>query len=293
MSVVRYRVARFWHSLPHVCVPALAFGVLTFGCSALNPAAVEVLFPPEMAASFGNELTENAPGHVPIIFINNTRFSSTALEFLRSQGVDVADPDLRPRVRFRVVVGFMSGATSTFEFVDGSDVFQSVLTIEDDQGEIVTLTANPPPDLTASTLTNSVVLCDVAFVAPETIPTDSNSSIEMYVPVFLKEITIVETENVITRELSQTFVPRFDPLLVDTVDDSGTVVVTKNFGTRDVPGFPANVTCGSVVTFVLSGDLTLPFVVDENGNTVPGFLDTNAAIQEAIPGRFQLEVSVR
>gem|GEM_PF-1142694 len=293
MAMIRHRVMRVWRSSLLVCAPALAFGLGAAGCSALNPAAVDVLFPPETAAGISTGLTENAAGHVPIIFINNTRFSSAAVEFLRSQGVDVDDPDLRPRVRFRVQVGFSGGATSTFEFVDGSDVFQSVLTIEDDQGNAVILTANPPPDLTESTLTNSVVLCDVAFVAPQTIPTDSNSSIEMYVPTFLKEITIVETENVITRELNQTFRPGFSPLLVDSVDESGIVVVTRNFGTRDIPGFPTNLTCGSVVTFVLSGDLTVPYVVDENGNTVPGFLDTNTASQEAIPGRFQLEVSVR
>lgn len=273
----------------------LALGVSAAGCAALNPAAVDVLFPAEIAASLGSTGMENATGHVAVFFINNTRFDGNVLNFLRGRGVDVdSDPNLRPRVRFRVRVDFDADTANVFEFLDGSDLFDGVVSTLGEDGSTVTTAAATPPELTEDTLTNTVLICDVARVSPDIEFTDTQSSIEMFIPTFLKEITVTATElGLIRRELSSIFQPGFQPLLVDSVNDSGAVVTLRNFGTRGIPGFPESLTCGSVVTFVLSGDLTLPFVVDEINANVPGFLDTDTPSQAAVPGRFELSVSVR
>jgi hypothetical protein len=143
-------------------------------------------------------------------------------------------------------------------------------------------------------LTNAVMLCDVAAVAPDVAITSVSSSLEVFEPVFLKVIrVVVGAQGAVTRELVRREQPQFLPLLVDEVDDNGTITLVRNFGTREIPGFPTNLTCGSVVGFVLAGDLTVPFVVDEDNATVPGFLDTDVNSEAAIPGRFALSVSVR
>ncbi|MFH0981496.1 MAG: hypothetical protein V2A79_08155 [Planctomycetota bacterium] len=274
---------------------ALLIALSTAGCSALNPSAINVLFPADVAASIGGATTENAPGHVVIIFINNTHFDGNVLNFLRNRGIDVdSDPNLRPRARFQVQVLFSTNVITTFEFVDGSAVFDGVVTTVDANGVVTTTAATPPPDLTENTLNNMVVLCNVAAVAPAVEITETTSSLEMFVPTSLKEITVTATElGLIRRELKSVTPPRFVPLVVDAVDETGAVTEVHNFGTRDVPGFPTNLTCGSVVTFVLNGDLTLPFVVDETNANVPGYLDTDTPAQAAVPGRFELIVSVR
>lgn len=295
MSLIRYQTVPVGRGWRMVLGMALAIGCLTAGCSALNPEAVSVLLPAHLADDVTSGTTENAPGHVVIFFINNTRFDGNVLNYLRDQGVDVdSDADLRPRVRFRVQVDFDANTSNIFEFVDGSDLFDGVVTSVDEQGNPITQSATPPPELTEDTLTNCVMVCDVGRVQPAYEFTDSSSSIEMFIPTFLKEITLAATElGLVRRELKTIAQPAFRALLVDSVGETGSVEVTRNFGTRDIPGFPTNLICGSVVTFVLSGDLTLPFVVDETNNNVPGYLDTDTPSQDAVPGRFELKISVR
>ncbi|MCP4590313.1 MAG: hypothetical protein GY842_06195 [bacterium] len=286
------QVGRAWHTLAAV---TLAASLASVGCSALNPAAVDILFPTDIAAAISADTLENAPGHVALIFINATRFDGSTLNYLRGRGVDVdTTEDLRPRVRLRVGIGFVGGATADIEFVDGAEIIDAPLTFEG-EGDTITVAATAPPELTEFTLNNTVVLCNVSAVQPTTAFTSTTTSIDMFVPAFLKEITIIEQDlGPTVRELVQTTSPRFVPLLVDEIDDaSGAVDVVRNFGTREVPGFPTNLTCGSVITFVLSGEMTLPFVVDEANSNVPGYLDTDTAAQQALPGRFQLTVDVR
>jgi hypothetical protein len=262
-------------------------------CSAFNPAALEVLLPPDVAQEVAGSAVDNPTGHVPVVFINNTRFSGALLDYLRSQNIEVDDPDLRPRVRFRVQVTFVGGAVSTFEFVDGSDIIEGSITTTDENGNPVIIPAVPPEDLLENDLNNAVVLCDVGAVTPDVAITSTSSSLEVFEPAFLKVIRVVETDFVVRRELVRREQPQFLPLLVDEVDENDSVTVVRNFGTREIPGFPTNLTCGSVVAFELSGDLTVPFVVDENNASVPGFLDTDTTSEATMPGRYALSVSVR
>lgn len=268
------------------------------GCSALSPSAVQVLLPEQTATRLAGSTIDNPRGYVPILFINDTRFSSAVLGYLATQGVDVSDPDLRPRVRMRVQTTFITGVNSVVEFIEGSPLFQSSVVVENADGEEVTVPFAPPVDLLQNTLDNSVPVCDVVEVALEFIPTDTQSSIEMFVPPFVKEIRLTDATlpaggAIVVRELVQTLQPQFRPLLVDTVDDSGTITAFRNFGVREIPGFPRNITCGSVVVFILTGELSLPFVEDERGDLVPGYLDTDVASQVSIPGRFRLAIQVR
>ncbi|MCH7701158.1 MAG: hypothetical protein IID37_05685 [Planctomycetes bacterium] len=258
------------------------------GCSALNPAFVDTLAFVDQDSIIASSTLENAPGHIPVMLINNTIFSSELLAFLErfQPGSIPDDADLRPRVRFRVTVMFTDGNTTTFEFVDGSQLVQGDPIIGDPDFDLVDLIL--PTDLTENALTNAVVLCDVALVTIDGV-------IEMFVPVNLKEIQVQDagqgTEP--TRQLTTITLPQFVPLLVDEVDDNNTVIVLRNFGTRDIPAPATNLLCGTVVAIVLNGTLTVPFVVDENGETVPGFLDTDAGSQTSIPGRFDLELTLQ
>ncbi|MCK4660884.1 MAG: hypothetical protein KAV82_15295 [Phycisphaerae bacterium] len=294
--MIRHKAMFVGRMLPIVCGLALGLGLTTAGCSALNPQAVEILFPSDIATELGAGTIQNASGHVVVFFINNTRFNGNLLNYLRSRSVDVdSDPNLRPRVRFFVEVVFDSETSSIFEFVDGSDLFEGVVIGLDADGNPTFDAVEPPPDLTENTLTNSVLQCDIGAVRPAVeFITTTDSPIHMFVPAFLKEITIATTDlGLIRRELKSTVQPGFVPLVMDSVNESGTVVRRRNFGTRDIPGFPYNMTCGSVVTFILSGELTLPFVIDEMDLNVPGYLDTDNPSKDAVPGRFKLEVSVR
>jgi hypothetical protein len=272
---------------------ALLTSLSAAGCSALTPQAVAVIFPADVAATLVDDTLDNPPGHVVLIFINNTRFDGNTRQYLQDQGVDVEATDA-PRVRFRVNVSFSTGTSNAFEFVNGSDAIDTVIEFEDEEGNIIVREVSVPPDLIENDLENFVVICDVAGVDPVTPFTSSTSPIDMFVPTFLKEITVVRSEFGITqRELVTTVPPGFVPLLVDEVDETGAITLQRNFGTRDIPGFPNQLFCGAVVTFVLSGDLTLPFVVDETDTSVPGYLDTDVNAQAAIPGRFRLTVDVR
>ena len=258
------------------------------GCSALNPAFVDTLAFVDQDSIIASSTLENAPGHIPVMLVNNTIFSSELLAFLEREqpGSIPDDPDLRPRLRFRVTVMFTDGNSTTFEFVDGSQLVQGDPIVGDPDFDLGTLIL--PSDLTENALTNAVVLCDVALVTIDGL-------IEMFVPVNLKEIQVEDagqgTEP--TRQLATITLPQFVPLLVDEVDANGTVVTLRNFGVRDIPAPATNLLCGTVVAIVLNGTLTVPFVVDENGETVPGFLDTDVGSQTSIPGRFDLELTLQ
>jgi hypothetical protein len=268
----------------------LAIGLLAIACggcsSVLNPAflAMVTTASPDGAGVVDEITLNNAPGHVPVFFVNNTQYDQTLLDYLESVGVDVDRPDLRPRVRLRVTITYVNGNTNTFEFIDGSDLIQGSVPIEGGT-QAVTLV---PSALTSNELTNVVGICDIAEVRPEA------NSVEVFVPVFVKVIGFEEVGIVTAvRTLNETIPPTFVPLERDVIDGSGNVTLQQNFDQRDVPVPVVNVQCGSVVGFTLTGTLRVPFVVDELGRTTPGYLDFDTAAGAASPGRFEFQTTVR
>ncbi|GJM25233.1 MAG: hypothetical protein DHS20C16_16480 [Phycisphaerae bacterium] len=256
------------------------------GCASLfNPSFLSLVTTPTPdATGIVNDVTlANAPGHVPVFLINNTRFDSPLIDYMESLGIDTSDPDLRPRVRVRTTINYVNGNSNTIEFLDGSDIVQG--TVLTDEG----LQENPliPRQLTDNTLTSIVGVCNIATVQPD-------ASIEVFVPVFLKVIGF-ESTNILfnVRSLNETIPPRFTILQRDDVDANFNVTLQRNFDIRDVPVPASGVQCGSVVAFILSGTLRVPFVVDELGQTAPGYLDFDDAAQASNPGRFEFQTTVR
>ncbi len=274
MNAIRRRLA---------AVSALSLAITGLaGCSALNPSFVGLLVPDGAVPA---TTIENARGHVVFIFVNNTEFDPTLVAYLRDQGVDVDDPNLRPRVRFRVRFTFVDDSFLSVEFIDGSEVFQTQVDVGNGS-EFVGLL---PPDLTQNEKNNAVVLCDVARVEIE------QNLVEVFVPVFLKQVRIQPPtdQNPAQTIFQMAFQPQFVPLEVDQVDADGAVTLLRNFGVRDVPAPPENLACGSAVAGILSGTLSVPFISDENGVNNPGFLNTDIQRQAAIPGRYQFRLEVR
>ncbi|MCH7813174.1 MAG: hypothetical protein IID40_04045, partial [Planctomycetes bacterium] len=114
----------------------MAVGALALSCdvpvsSIFNPAFVDIL---DAEGTGENATVENAPGHIPIIFVNQTRFDPNLISYLndlkaagRLSGVD--DPfatleGVRPRVRVRVRVTFDNGNSLPFEFVSGDSLVE-------------------------------------------------------------------------------------------------------------------------------------------------------------------------
>ncbi|NOX57442.1 MAG: hypothetical protein GXP29_01120 [Planctomycetes bacterium] len=266
---------------------ALAITLLvTTGCAGVfNPSFLSLVTNPMPDANgvVSDVSLPNAPGHVPIFLINNTRFDTALLDYMQGIGIDTSDPNLRPRVRLRTTINYINGSSNTIEFLEGSAIVQgSVLTA---QG----LQENPlvPLQLTENTLTSVVAICNVASIQPDV-------SIEVFVPVFLKVIGF-ESTNVLfnVRTLNETIPPRFTVLERDIVDDNFNVTTQQNFDLRDVPVPVDGVQCGSVAAFILTGTLRVPFVVDELGQTAPGWLDVDAAAEASNPGRFEFQTTVR
>jgi len=257
-------------------------------CSALNPAFVDTLAFVDQDSIIASSTLENAPGHIPVLLINNAIFSPELLAYME-RVLPSSIPDeanLRPRIRLTVAVTFTDGNTTTFEFLDGTPLIEGSLNVDDPDFELPDLIV--PEDLLTNDLDNAVALCDVSLVTIDGL-------IEMFVPVHLKEITVDEAGQGAepTRQLVNVTEPQFQPLLVDEVDENGTVVVLRNFGVRNIPAPATNLLCGSVVAIVLNGVLSVPFVVDEIGETVPGFLDTDVGSQTSIPGRFDLLLTLQ
>ena len=218
---------------------------------------------------------DNASGHVPIFFVNNTRFDASLLEYLEETGVDVSDPNLRPRIRASIDIIYTNGNQTTVEFVDGSAVVEGVV----DDTNYAT-----PPELTDFELNNVVAVCDIDRIEP--------SSVEIYVPVTLTTIGYVESDNTIYREITGIISPRFVDLLPDELDDDNDVAVIRNFDIRNSPVLVNNVQCGSVIGFTISGTLNVSFdyVYDFY---IPGYLEEDEVSQAANPGRFKFTTNVR
>lgn len=258
--------------------------MLAASCSAVNPAFVDVLVP-----DGGNIAPiDNAPGHVVIQFVNNAEVNDRLLGFLESAegGGLILTPDerreLRPRVRIRYLVTFVDGSQTEFEFVDGSQALVSPI-----------FDADSEPDLNQNDLDNVVVLCDV-----QRVELSPGSAIEVFVPSPIEQYEIVEVENdsgVIvgtTPVLREVFLPQFAPLQVDEIDDDGNVLVRRNIGIRDVPAPVDNLLCGSVVTIVLEGELSVPFL-DSEGINRPSFDQDDESAVGSIGGRYEFIIGVQ
>jgi hypothetical protein len=262
------------------------------GCSSLfNPSFINLIATPviDSTGRVPSITIDNAPGHVPIVFVNNTVFDQNLLNYFNSIGIDTSDPNLRPRVRVRTDIGYVNGNSITLEFIDGSDLVQSSV----QTGEGVQQNPLVPTDLTENDLTNAVAICDVSIVRPGGGLDGSGTSVEVFVPAFLKQITVVVNDLITTRELDETVSPQFVALQQDDVDENQNVTLQRNYDLRDAPVPATDLLCGTVVGFTLSGTLRLPFVQDELGATVPGYLDTDAAAQASVPGRFEFATTVR
>jgi hypothetical protein len=257
------------------------------GCTSFfNPSFVNLLAadPPEgLGVPVSGDVTiDNAPGHVPIILVNNTQFDDRLLEYMEDIGLDVGDADIRPRIRLRMTVEYTTGSQNTIEFIDGAPILQTSLDTEGGTEEI----GLAPADVRENDLDNAVAICDVTLVTPQPV-------IEVFVPVFLKEITVTTTDFVVVRELEATIPPRFVSLQPDTVDDQGDILTIRNYDVRDAPVPAVGPQCGGVVGFTVSGVLAVPFVEDELGQTLPGYLVTDTTAQAALPGRYSFLTTVR
>lgn len=265
--------------------------VAVSGCSGVfNPSFVNLFTTPapDDTGRVPQVTIPNAPGHVPVVFVNNTRFDQNLLNFFDSIGVDTSDPDLRPRLRVRAEIEYIDGNSNVIEFIDGSSIVQASATVgAEQQAPLI------PGDLVENDLNNVVAICDVQRVAPGLSVDENTVEVEVFVPAFLKVIRIVETEDIVRRELVTTMQPSFLTLQPDQVNADGDITALGNFDVRDAPVPATNIQCGSVVGFVVTGTVQLPFVVDETGQNVPGFLDTDDLAQRASPGRFEFRTTIR
>ena len=270
----------------------LAFALGFGSCSSVfNPSFLALVSTPspDVTGAVPSITIPNSPGHVPIVFVNNTRFDDNLLNFLSGIGVDTTQPNLRPRIRIRTAISYVNGGTNTVEFIDGSDIVQGSANTADGVQQ------NPllPTDLTENDLTNIVAICDVSRVAPGIEADNMTVTVEVFVPVFLKTIRVVEQDLIVQRELDMIAPPQFTVLEGDEVDGNQNITLLQNFDIRDIPVAATNLQCGSVVGFSISGTLQVPFVIDELGQNVPGFLDTDTLQQAASPGRFEFRTTVR
>ncbi len=276
-------------------VVGIVWFTLAAGCDALNPSFVNVLLPSDVAQDVSS-VGQTASGYVPILFTSAAVFDSELLEWMEEQGLDVSDADLRPRIRARVFVQFQDGNSRTLEFLDGSQLSQLTTTTIDETGGTEEVVATLPPDLDRPEINNQVLACDVDLV---TIDLDQ-AAIEVYVPVFWGIFTVETTDLLIQKRLLTLLQPQFWPLAIDVADAFGDITLVRNFDIRDVPGPVSQVTCGSVIGFVLDGTLRVPFEQGPfvegggvQGTRFPGFLDDDVLSQNAFPGRFRIRTIVR
>jgi len=295
-----------------VCWPGLAVVLIALlaGCnlnlaSLFNPSFVDVV-----AGGDGtNQLAsiENASGHVPVLFVNNTRFATELTSYLeelqqagRLSGIDPEITDLRqlrPRVRMPVRVTFSNENFFTFEFVDGDGVIeQDVFSgAETDDAELV---VDVPTDsrLTERDLTRLVATCDVAQV-------EIDGNVQVFVPVFLRTIDVAIPDfGAVVRTVEQIDPPQFRPVLADEVNDDLTVTLTRNYSIFDSPAPVEGLRCGAVVGIVLTGEVSVPFTGPETDpgdafiaaqDEVPGYVNTDNTAVATVPGRFKFLFQAR
>ncbi len=256
----------------------LAWAALMSGCSALNPAFVDLFG--------GQPTTENAPGHVILSFVNNAEVDERLINYLTTSapeggGVELTPAELRslrPRMRFRVQVDFVDGSFNIFEFVTGSRKL-----IDSAYEQFA------EPDLNENDLDNIVVSCDVARVAIV-------EDVEVFIPVAIAQYRLVEPENgipfyVLEAEAHPDSI-QFIPLDVDVVDADGNVLLAQNIGIRDRAVPVVGPACGAVIAFVIDGSLSVPFSAELPTDAPAVRIDDVQSIAR-IGGRYEVAVQIR
>lgn len=266
----RWRLAAYWGG----------FALLLAGCGSIfNPAFTDLIDSSGQSATLNN-----TSGHVVIAFVNNAEVDEGLVDYLTSSGglnlTNAERRSLRPRIRMRLLVTFANNNTNSFEVVSGS---KSLI----DQN----FDAEAFPDLNQNDLDNVVVLCDVARVE-----VDQNSPIEVFVPVQMieyqsREIETQEGGTTLVYETVQTINPQFRSLQADQTDADGNTLLRANIDIRDLPGPVVNPGCGGVVTVVLNGVLSVPFLTGVDDD--PSYDGNDAATVAGIGGRYEFMISVR
>lgn len=231
----------------------------------------------------GSASLPNAPGHVVIVFSNQTDIDERLLTFLKPK-LNLTDAQvraLRPRIRMRVRITYVDGTFQTVEFLEGSTNLVDPA-----------FDAQSVPDLNQNDLNNTVVLCDVARVELE-----PRTNVEVYLPVEIIQYQLVEStgtggDTVVTFEQRGALAPVFWPIQVDVVDEDGNVTLQRNVGVRDVPSPTPNVICGSVVVFTVQGTLAVPFL-DVVSPDTPSVDQDDLATVSRIGGRYEFSVTVQ
>ncbi|MEE9297052.1 MAG: hypothetical protein V3W34_19090 [Phycisphaerae bacterium] len=277
--IVRVLPRRGW-TMAAVANAVCLTGLLA-GCDAFNPAFVDFVssnFPAAAIVPRGPD----SRGHVVVAFRNDTLFDERLLLSLIDNGMNpslVDDPELRPRVTVRVRITFVNGETLDVEFRDGSSKIVEPGVVSSDF-----------PDLIRTEQDNLVVQCDVSQVELLELPS-------IFVPATFKTFQIREivTGDIAFLECQETAgdPPHFELLQRDGVDATGNTTIERNFDVRDVPGAAIAPNCGSVVTIVLRGRLTIPVLTDVICPPALGVLDTDAQRRSRFPGEFALEIAVR
>lgn len=257
---------------------ALAVSVLAVffcGCNAFNPSFVALFQSPN---SVSNETLPNAPGHVVVAVNNQTEIDERLLRYLTSLGVDAKT--MRPRIRLRVRITYVDQSFIVWEFVSGS-------------GDLIdpAFIAQADPDLNQTELNNTVAVCNVARVELE-----PGTNVEVFLPVKIIQYQLVQTNNqggqtVTTFQQRGFITPKFWPLQIDTVNDTG-ITLQRNIGVRDVLSPVPNVICGSIVVITVKGALAVPFL-DPVSADVPSVDQDDLATVSRIAGRYEFVVTVQ
>ncbi len=286
----------------------LAFGAVALSCgvpvsSIFNPAFVDVL---DAEGTGENATVQNAPGHIPIVFVNQTRFDPNLISYMddlkaagRLSGVD--DPfasleGLKPRVRVRVRVTFENGNSLPFEFVVGDSLVEIDVRDADLEGD-ETVDLPVDPRLTEDDLARMVAVCGVVRVEIEGDP-------QVFVPVIMRTIQVdvgdqsgEQTRLEVARDL-----PQFRPVLPDEVNVDLNVTLLRNFGVREAPASVRDLRCGAMVGIVMSGTVRVPFTGPEDEpedefvqehSEIPGFVTTDTTSQASVPGRFKFQIQAQ
>ena len=283
-------------------VAAIVLGACTVPTTLFNSAFVDIL---DAEGTGQNATIDNAEGHIPVIFVNKTRFSPQLARYLEdlnaARRLSGADPtqtdlrDLRPRLRVRVRVTFENEAFLTFEFVDGDGIVE--IDVRDTDVDTGAPDLPQDPRLTENDLTRMVAACGVVGVEIEGDP-------QVFLPVFTRTIRVDvgDESGEQTRILVTTAPPGFMPVLPDEVDAEVNVTLLRNYGVREAPPTAANLRCGTMVGIAISGTVGVPFTAPEDEpedefieehSEVPGFVDTDAQSQASMPGRFSFLVQRR
>jgi hypothetical protein len=262
----KYHVRRLGLRRVLPAAAGLAVGIALVSCAAIpssvfNPAFVDIL---DAEGTGENATVENAPGHIPVVFVNRTTFSPQLINYLEdlnaSRRLSGTDPtaqdlrDLRPRMRVQMLVAFDNGSILPFEFVDGDGVVE--IDVRDTDVDIGIPDLPTDPRLTENDLTRLVASCDADVVGVSIV-----GNPQVFVPVFTRTIRVEvgEESGEQTRILVATDPPGFTAILRDEVDADLNVTLLRNYGVREAPAAAEDLRCGTMVGIRISGTVSVPW----------------------------------